>query len=166
MSEIWKPVPSYPGMLASSHGRILMPPRHAPMARGGYRTYMTKPLVGALDTTKRRKVDGAGGYRIVMITVFDPEGKRKQTPKRVSILVCEAFHGPRPKGLDVMHLDGNSLNDRPENLGWGTRKENLNHSEFIAFCRRRVGINSPSVNAGRELPWNKNGKGKDSGEQE
>lgn len=40
-------------------------------------------------------------------------------------LVCRAFYGLPPKELpDTRHLDGNSLNNRPQNLDWGTPKQN------------------------------------------
>lgn len=39
-------------------------------------------------------------------------------------VVCEVFHGPRPAGHEVRHLDGNKLNNHPNNLAWGTRSEN------------------------------------------
>ncbi len=35
-------------------------------------------------------------------------------------LVTLAFHGPRPEGLTVRHLDGNPANNTPENLLWGS----------------------------------------------
>lgn len=40
-------------------------------------------------------------------------------------MVCEAFHGLRPEGMEVRHLDGNSQNDAASNLAWGTRSENI-----------------------------------------
>ena len=48
-AEIWKPVPSEPGVLASSLGRILLPPIHIPMPRGGYRTTEGEADSGAED---------------------------------------------------------------------------------------------------------------------
>lgn len=38
--------------------------------------------------------------------------------------VCTAFHGPRPDGLIVRHLDGNMVNNHADNLTWGTQEEN------------------------------------------
>jgi hypothetical protein len=42
----------------------------------------------------------------------------------VHTAVCIAFHGPRPDGLIVRHLDGNLLNNQAHNLRWGTQEEN------------------------------------------
>ncbi|WP_396275717.1 NUMOD4 motif-containing HNH endonuclease [Gordonia sp. AC31] len=39
-------------------------------------------------------------------------------------LVCAAFHGPRPEGNVVRHLNGDYLDNRAENLAWGTYAEN------------------------------------------
>lgn len=41
------------------------------------------------------------------------------------VLVALAFHGPRPPGRVVRHLDGDASNNRPENLGYGTASDNL-----------------------------------------
>lgn len=59
--------------------------------------------------------------------------------------VCEAFHGlpPFPNAV-VIHLNENALDNRPENLKWGTQKENLNMPGFIKYCQSRTGENSPT----------------------
>ena len=44
---------------------------------------------------------------------------------RVAVLVCTAFHGERPDGLTVSHLNGDVQDNRAENLAWETMKENL-----------------------------------------
>jgi len=63
---------------------------------------------------------------------------------KVHRLVCEAFHGPAPfRNAVVIHLDEVGVNNRPENLKWGTQKENLNMPGFKAYCRSRTGENSP-----------------------
>lgn len=38
--------------------------------------------------------------------------------------VLLAFVGPRPEGLLTRHLDGNCLNNRLDNLRYGTKSEN------------------------------------------
>jgi DNA-binding XRE family transcriptional regulator len=39
-------------------------------------------------------------------------------------LVLRAFSGPRPKGQEASHLDGNRDNNRADNLAWMTRADN------------------------------------------
>lgn len=43
-----------------------------------------------------------------------------------SVLICEAFVSPNPGELWVLHKNGDSTDDRPENLYWGTPKDNAN----------------------------------------
>lgn len=120
MGEIWKPVPSLPGVMASSEGRILLPPRHAPLPNGGVRLYLPKPTHG---TITRAKKGAQHEYRNYWARHF---GNIK-----VHQAVCEAFHGPRPfPAAVVIHKDENGLNNDPDNLKWGTQKENLNAIGF------------------------------------
>jgi hypothetical protein len=51
-------------------------------------------------------------------------GNGKNHKCLVHRLVAEAFHGKAPAGMMVRHLDGNSFNNRADNLAWGTAKEN------------------------------------------
>lgn len=69
-----------------------------------------------------RKLKGAvdrHGYRFVNFFRFGEMKSRK-----VHALICEAFHGPKPEGCVTRHLDGVRSNNVPENLCWGTPKEN------------------------------------------
>lgn len=45
--------------------------------------------------------------------------------RRVHQLVCEAFLGPCPEGMECCHNDGSRDNNRADNLRWGTRKDNM-----------------------------------------
>lgn len=132
--EIWRPVPSLPGVMASSHGRVLLPPSTAQMPNGGERKYVPKPTLG---TITKSKATARHTYR----NIFN----RKLGNLKVHRLVCEAFHGPCPPGMETMHRDENGLNNRPENLEWGTRKDNLNAPGFIEYCKSRTGHNNPRV---------------------
>ena len=51
-------------------------------------------------------------------------GKKGRVTKNVATLVLEAFSGKRPAGFVCRHMDGNSHNDRADNLEWGTYKQN------------------------------------------
>ena len=125
--EIWQVVPSVPGLLASTRGRILVVPTVGTMPHGGPRHYGSRARRGSWD-----------GARYI----FQWKGKTY----KVARLVCEAFHGPAPDGKTVcMHLDENSRNNAPTNLQWGTQKENLNAPGFIDYCKGRTGDNNPYI---------------------
>lgn len=53
------------------------------------------------------------------------------------ILVCEAFHGPRPAGHLVAHNDGRVENCKADNLRWATPKQN--HADMVRHGTRRNG---------------------------
>lgn len=59
-------------------------------------------------------------YRTV--TLVGPDGVNASAS--VHRIICAAFHGECPDGMEVRHLDGDPLNNRPDNLAWGTRTEN------------------------------------------
>lgn len=140
MQEEWKPVPSKNGIMASSLGRILLPSTTAKMPNGGKREYKTKPIYGS--KTKASKTS-----RHEYMGVFS----KKFGNMKVHRLVCEAFHGPAPNPkMVVIHLDEDATNNRPENLRWGTQKENLNMPKFIAYCRSRTGENNPLIKGKRK----------------
>lgn len=69
---------------------------------------------------KLRQSEIGGGYKAVTLCC---DGS--QFSKRVHRLVCEAFHGPCPEGMEVRHFpENNPSNNAASNLRWGTRKEN------------------------------------------
>lgn len=128
------PIPLISGALAREDGMIKMPVVYARMPHGGMREYKTKWILGV--KTKASKTARHEYYGLLY------RGKNY----KVHRLVCEAFHGPPPfKGAVVIHIDENALNNRPENLRWGTQKENLNCEGFLEYCRSRTGDNSPFV---------------------
>lgn len=112
--EIWKEVPSYPEILASSMGRVMRLPHSKKARHGVERLYVTKPTYGHISKNKNYKVRRVRYYGLGRFIV--------------SRLVCEAFNGTPSIGLKLsvaLHLDDNPLNNRPENLKWGTQKENM-----------------------------------------
>lgn len=48
--------------------------------------------------------------------------------RTIHTLVAEVTLGPRPEGLVVNHIDGNKLNNSPDNLEYCTIKENIHHA--------------------------------------
>lgn len=99
--EFWKPIPGSK-YEASSLGRVRSP-------RGN----ILKPYNHGL------------GYHLVGMK-FDHEPK--VVTRTVHRLVALAFHGPRPEGLDIAHGNCIKTDNRPSNLRYATRSENLQDS--------------------------------------
>lgn len=133
--EIWKPVPSKPGLLASSHGRIMLSPYTAPMPRGGVRVYVGEPTFG----TVRMSSPGARH-------VYFGYSYRRFRNVKVHAAVCEAFNGPKPVGSGgVRHKNENSLDNRPENLEWASHRKNLNDPKLKRYHYDRKGRHLTSL---------------------
>lgn len=62
---------------------------------------------------------------------------------RRHVLVCETYHGPRPDGGVVRHLNGIPSDDRPENLSWGTQRENC--EDTIKHGKSTRGARNPQA---------------------
>lgn len=131
--EEWRRVPSNPEILVSSMGRVLLPPSRALMPHGGHRLYIPEPVIGSVS---RAKAGATHCYRNIWV--------KRYGNMKVHQLVCEAFHGEKPAPDSVViHKDEDGLNNRRENLRWGTQKENLNMPKIKAFHRSRTGDRSP-----------------------
>jgi hypothetical protein len=65
---------------------------------------------------------------------FVKDGKHYN--KKIHLLVLRAFKGEAP-GMVARHLDGNPMNNRLDNLCWGTYKENS--SDMIKHGRSQRG---------------------------
>ncbi len=65
---------------------------------------------------------GNSGY--VRFTTYEA-GRWQQVS--VHVMVCLAFHGPRPAGMHAAHLDGNRWNNAASNLKWVNQEENESH---------------------------------------
>jgi hypothetical protein len=97
--ENWKPVVGYEGLYeVSNSGRLR-----------NTRTGLDK--VYTLNKQGNRPFVGL--WRNNRIKIFKPH-----------TLVLTAFVGPRPHGMECCHNDGNSWNNRLENLRWDTTRNN------------------------------------------
>jgi hypothetical protein len=126
------PIPSIPGALAREDGMIKLPETKAKMPHGGIRQYKTKWIKG---TIRRATKTARHSYYGILY---------RGSNYKIHRLVCEAFHGfpPHLKNV-VLHINEDATDNRPENLMWGTQKENLNASGFIEYCKSRTGKDSP-----------------------
>jgi len=96
------PIPGYPNYSITRDGRVWSKAR--PRARGGW---LRPQLGGNKHLQLFLRVDG------VTRTV------------RVHTLVALTFLGPRPEGQIVRHLNDDPLDNRPENLAYGTHLDNM-----------------------------------------
>lgn len=113
----FREIPGYPGYFASNDGRIWSD-------RRGSRRELAK------------YVEEINGYRREKTNLYGRPGAK------VATLVCEAFYGPRPDGCEVAHLNGDSLDNRAENLAWKTTAENhadkVLHGTAIRGARHKL----------------------------
>jgi HNH endonuclease len=88
----------------------------------------------AITPLPERKLNN--GYLAVTVMVNGKPGIR-----HVHVLVAEAFHGPRPTGQVVRHLTGDKTINTPQQLAYGTRKDNAADDRRHGKVRR--GENHP-----------------------
>ena len=126
--EIWKPIPNYPNYFASNLGRIKRgaysytqqnPIRNCLCRHVMPEKIMAQHLVKTITRPNRRGI----GYLFCAPRI---NGVNKRLA--VHVAVATAFLGERPQGYDVCHIDNNPMNNRIENLKYGTRKENMANS--------------------------------------
>ena len=97
--EIWKPIPGFTDYLVSDLGNI-------------------RSLKYSKDRLKKSTL--YRGYPMVGLSM-----RGERTLKQVHQIVLLTFVGVAPVGMEVRHLDGNSTNNRLDNLTYGTHKENV-----------------------------------------
>ena len=119
----WRPIPEFEGYEVSDDG-------HVRRIAGGRGAVVGRVLAQATMPS---------GYRTVGL--WDANQPRVMLVHR---LVAAAFLGPCPVGMEVNHLDMDKANNRPSNLEYVTRSENLRH-------RARAGIGRGSDNVASRL---------------
>ena len=109
VQEIWKVIPGFPHYEVSNIGRVRSLARRAPCYPNGVAT--TRPI---RERILKQHPDQRGYFRTKV--------NLKSIP--VHRLVALAFIGPRLDGMTVDHVNGNKIDNRPENLEYVTREEN------------------------------------------
>lgn len=115
--EKWRAIPDWP-YEASSHGRIRRVPGFVTERNGRVRRYFGERVLSPVNNRR-----GSVGYLMLLLS---KDGVRR--PFTVHKLVLLAFTGPKPSpSHEANHIDGDTLNNRPENLEWVTSSENKLH---------------------------------------
>ena len=110
-AEIWRDIPGYEGKYqASNLGRVRSLDRRVGICHGATRLM------------RGRILKPAGSKRNPHLYVVLGHGAPGSP---VHQLVARTFLGPCPTGQEVRHLDGDPLNNRADNLAYGTRTENI-----------------------------------------
>jgi hypothetical protein len=110
--EEWKPVVGYEGWYeVSDQGRVRSVERVVPNGKGG-----TKRMKAKMMTCT-----GRASQRYLFVSLC-----KNNKPQRLLVhrLVLEAFIGPCPEGMETLHGEGGSYDNRLANLCWGTKEEN------------------------------------------
>ncbi|WP_396654998.1 NUMOD4 domain-containing protein [Microbacterium paraoxydans] len=110
-AEEWRPVVGFESAyMVSSRGRVKSLTRTVHrIGRGPF------PVLGRI----LKPWPSPHGYPLVNLSF---NGRRRCYP--VHVLVCEAWHGPRPPGMLARHLDDVPDHIWPENIAWGTPLDN------------------------------------------
>lgn len=136
----WKPVVGYEGLYeVSSIGLIRT-------VRREYKTGEFNHVVVMEQKYMSLNVDDDGYYYVGL------RKDRKRSFKRVSRIVCEAFHDNPENKPHVNHRDGIKKNNEPDNLEWSTLSENELHSYHV------LGKKAPTYWKGKRGKQNPNSK--------
>lgn len=122
-AEEWRPIPNHPDYEVSSLGRVRS---WKGRARQLNKPRMMSPHIHPLGYI-RLNIDG------------------RQTS--VHQLVAAAWHGPCPVDMEVDHINGVRDDNRPENLRYLTRQENMARIDFRqkSHCKYRHPLTEDNV---------------------
>jgi hypothetical protein len=113
-TEIWRPVAGFNDLYEVSNlGRVRS------LDRLVHQTNRWGPIMVRYRGKVLAASVASNGYLQVSLSRGGSSSQRNP-----HVLVAEAFIGPRPHGLFVLHHDGNKLNCRDTNLYYGTRQQN------------------------------------------
>jgi HNH endonuclease len=112
--ENWKSVVGVVGYAVSDLGRI-----KSTIPRKGGRAMVNDGLLTGWIQEVR------SGYKRQLVAFRQD---KKTIIKRVHHVVLDAFIGLRPFGMEALHKNGDSLDNRLTNLRWGTHSDNMQDS--------------------------------------
>lgn len=114
MKEKWRFIPGYGRRYkVSSLGRVSSEKRK--VYYGDHRNYRVEP--------RKIKKQSAHHRKYFRVTLTNEQGKATQIT--VHRLMAWAFIGKQEKGVEVRHINGDCLDNRIENLCYGTKSDNM-----------------------------------------
>lgn len=115
----WRDIPGYEGHYQASDDGLIKSLARSYVNKSG----QTQPIRERI-LSPGTEVGRTRGNKYATVHLRAPDGKSRRSWK-VHQLVARTFHGPPPfPGAEVCHGDGNSLNNRADNLRWDTRAAN------------------------------------------
>lgn len=130
VTEVWRVVTGFESYEASSFGSVRSVDRFVQSGRGA---------PGVMVRRKGRPIKGTlhKGYLVVGLSAM-VDGRAVMKYVGVHQAVARAFHG-NPNGLVVDHIDGDKLNNKPENLEYVTRSESVKRSYKNGLLTNQAG---------------------------
>ncbi|WP_312272267.1 HNH endonuclease [Pseudomonas sp.] len=83
-----------------------------------------------ISSYKRELLIMKPAYRGLYLAVFMKDMSGQLQGRYIHQVVLEAFHGPRPEGMQGAHLDGDRRNNSFTNLAWVSPQENADHRKL------------------------------------
>ena len=121
--EEWRKCPSFSHYSVSNTGKV----------RRDVKLYRVKPGLLAINRSPEN-------YPRVALVSDDGS----YCSRTIHSLVAEAFIGPRPEGQVVRHLNGDGGDNRPENLAYGSFKDNvadsIRHGTQVRGSRQHLAV--------------------------
>lgn len=131
MKEVWKDIPEYVGKYQVSNlGRIKSLKRKV----HGVNHYTGKSFLRTVPERILRpgKYCKSGHLSVIL--------GRGSNGKPVHQLVMLAFQGETPKGMEILHINGNPNDNRINNLRYGSRTDNILDVYKIGKLWRKLSI--------------------------
>lgn len=100
----------------------------------GYEGFYSVSSLGRVRSERRDLIMKPGLAERYLHVVLSRNGKGHT--KTVHTIVAAAFLGPRPKGAEVNHRDGNRMNNAADNLEYCTASENTQHAVRLGIKPR------------------------------